>query len=129
MRLALGLLIAAGQFATAQLPIDSQLAAEIAKIHTTEWTPQLLYDEPLYEGMNANWNGLLGEGGGDVSTILSDIVVSNFGKSQDVAKASQWYSVFASGPGIFGLGSKVPGYDISNPKYTNGGVNHFGSFV
>jgi hypothetical protein len=103
------------------------VAAEIAKIHTTEWTPQLLYDEPLYKGMNANWNGLLGEGGGDVSTMLNDIVVNNFGKSKDVVKASQWYSVFASGPGIFGLGSKVPGYDMSDPKYTNGGVNHFGS--
>ena len=103
------------------------VAAEIAKIHTTEWTPQLLYDEPLYKGMNANWNGLLGEGGGEVSTALNDIVVNNFGKSKDVAKASQWYSVFASGPGIFGLGSKVQGYDMSDPKYTNGGVNHFGS--
>jgi hypothetical protein len=103
------------------------VAAEIAKIHTTEWTPQLLYDEPLYKGMNANWNGLLGAGGGEVSTVLNDIVVSNFGKSRDVTQASQWYSVFASGPGIFGLGSKVPGYDISDPNYTNGGVNHFGS--
>ena len=34
------------------------VAAEIAKIHTIEWTPQLLYDEPLYIGMNANWSGL-----------------------------------------------------------------------
>ena len=34
------------------------VAAEIAKIHTTEWTTQLLYDEPLYRGMNANWHGL-----------------------------------------------------------------------
>ncbi len=34
------------------------VAAEIAKIHTIEWTPQLLYDEPLYLGMNGNWNGL-----------------------------------------------------------------------
>ncbi len=38
------------------------VAAEIAKIHTIEWTPQLLYDEPLYKAMNANWNGLLGTG-------------------------------------------------------------------
>ena len=38
------------------------VAAEIAKIHTIEWTPQLLYDEPLYRGMNANWSGLLGDG-------------------------------------------------------------------
>jgi len=103
------------------------VAAEIAKIHTIEWTPQLLYNEPLYLGMNGNWFGLLGQNGGLLSKALSDIVVNNFGKSTDAAKASAWYSVFASGPGIFGLGSHVNGYDITNPKYTNGGVNHFGS--
>jgi hypothetical protein len=103
------------------------VAAEIAKIHTTEWTPQLLYNEPLYLGMNGNWNGLLGANGGLLAKALSDVIVQNFGKSKDPAKATEWYSVFASGPGIFGLGSKVPGYDITNPKYTNGGVNHFGS--
>ena len=84
------------------------VAAEIAKIHTTEWTPQLLYNEPLYKGMNANWNGLLGTGDPDVSKALSDIIVHDFGESKDAEKAAQWYSVFASGPGIFGLGSKVP---------------------
>lgn len=103
------------------------VSAEIAKIHTTEWTPQLLYDKPLYLGMNANWSGLLGAGGKEVSKALNDIVVHNFGKSGDVEKATQWYSVFASGPGIFGLGSKVRGYDIAKPEHTNGGVNHFGS--
>ena len=103
------------------------VSAEIAKIHTTEWTPQLLYDEPLYKGMNANWNGLLGSGDPDVSTALSNIVVHGFGKSKNATKESQWYSVFASGPGIFGLGSKVPHYDITNPNDVNGGVNHFGS--
>jgi len=103
------------------------VAAEIAKIHTIEWTPQLLYNEPLYLGMNGNWNGLLGDQGGLLSKALSDVIVNNFGKSKDAAKATEWYSVFASGPGIFGLGSKVHGYDITNPKYTNGGVNHFGS--
>ena len=103
------------------------VAAEIAKIHTTEWTPQLLYGEPLYEGMNANWNGLLGQGQPVVSKALNDIIVHNFGNSKDVTKTTQWYSVFASGPGIFGLGSKVPGYDITKAKFINGGVNHFGS--
>jgi len=103
------------------------VSAEIAKIHTIEWTPQLLYDEPLYKGMNANWSGLLGPGGGEVSKVLGDIVTKNFGKSANVAKATQWYSVFASGPGIFGLGSKISGYDVSNPEHVNGGVNHFGS--
>ena len=48
------------------------VAAEIAKIHTIEWTPQLLYDEPLYKGMNANWNGLLGTGDPDDSKALAD---------------------------------------------------------
>jgi hypothetical protein len=36
------------------------VSAEIAKIHTIDWTTQLLYDEPLYLGMNANWGGLPG---------------------------------------------------------------------
>ncbi|MFN7996782.1 MAG: peroxidase family protein [Bryobacteraceae bacterium] len=103
------------------------VSAEIAKIHTIEWTPQLLYDEPLYKAMNANWNGLLGAGGGDVSKVLADIVTKNFGKSADLAESTQWYSVFASGPGIFGLGSKISGYDVSKPEHVNGGVNHFGS--
>lgn len=103
------------------------VAAEIAKIHTIEWTPQLLYNEPLYLGMNGNWNGLLGANGGLLSKALGNVVSQNFGKSEDVAKATTWYSVFASGPGILGLGSKAHGYDITDPKYTNGGVNHFGS--
>jgi len=103
------------------------VAAEIAKIHTVEWTPQLLYDEPLYKGMNANWNGLLGTGDPDDSKALSDIVVHGFGKSKNATKESQWYSVFASGPGIFGMGSKVSHYSITNPDNVNGGVNHFGS--
>ncbi|MES1258027.1 MAG: peroxidase family protein [Acidobacteriota bacterium] len=110
-------------FAVARLVVS----AEIAKIHTIEWTPQLLYDEPLYEGMNGNWNGLLGTGQPLVSKALADLVTRNFGRSKDVKKSSQWYSVFASGPGIFGLGSQVSHYDITNPEYTGGGVNHFGS--
>ena len=121
------------------------VAAEIAKIHTTEWTPQLLYDEPLYRGMNANWSGLLGGPLGDnkaVADALGQIVTQSFGKSTDVKKAGQWYSVFASGPGIFGLGSQIYAddplfavfdknkkdiWDLRNPDHVNGGVNHFGS--
>ena len=121
------------------------VAAEIAKIHTTEWTPQLLYDEPLYRGMNANWSGLLGGPLGDnqaVADALGQIVTQSFGKSTDAKKAGQWYSVFASGPGIFGLGSQVYAddpvfaildknkkdiWDLRNPDHVNGGVNHFGS--
>jgi len=110
-------------FAAARLVV----AAEIAKIHTIEWTPQLLYNEPLYKGMNGNWNGLIGTGDPDVSKALADIISKDFGRSRNSTKATDWYSVFSSGPGIFGLGSKVPGYDITKAEYINGGVNHFGS--
>jgi hypothetical protein len=101
--------------------------AEIAKIHTTEWTPQLLYDDVGYKALNANWNGLFGNNNPQATKALNDIIVYNFGKSKDVEKASQWYSVFASGPGIFGLGSRTKHYDITNPEHLNAGVNHFGS--
>jgi hypothetical protein len=103
------------------------VTAEIAKIHTTEWTPQLLYGEPLYKGMNGNWNGLLGTGDPDVSKALSNVIANDFGKSKNVEKTTQWYSILASGPGIFGIGSKVHNYDLNNPATVNGGVNHFGS--
>ena len=117
------------------------VSAEIAKIHTTEWTPQLLYDEPLYLGMNANWHGLF-YGHDLVQAALEKIVVNNFGKSTNAKKATQWYSVFAAGPGIFGLGSRVYADDaifaafdpkktdiwsLKNPDHVNGGINHFGS--
>lgn len=117
------------------------VAAEIAKIHTIEWTPQLLYDEPLFLGMNANWGGLF-EGHPWVEHALEAVVVQNFGKSTDARKAGQWYSALASGPGIVGLGAQVykddrffarhdPKKDdiwnLANPDDVNGGVNHFGS--
>jgi hypothetical protein len=117
------------------------VSAEIAKIHTTEWTTQLLYNEPLYLGMNANWHGLLKDSP-LLAKALEKIVVNNFGESEDAKQAGQWYSVFASGPGIFGLGNhvyvdnprfakfdpkKTDLWDLKNPDHVNGGVNHFGS--
>ena len=117
------------------------VAAEIAKIHTTEWTPQLLYNEPLFLGLNANWHGLLKDFP-QAREALEKIVVQNFGPSRDIKEATQWYSVFASGSGIFGLGNHVYAdepifaafdpakedlWDLSNPDHVNGGINHFGS--
>ncbi len=101
------------------------VSAEIAKIHTIEWTTQLLYDEPLFRGMNSNWNGLIADDNG-VSRALS-AVVTKLGESRKAKVADTWYSVLASGPGIFGLGSTKRGWDLSNPADVNGGVNHFGS--
>jgi hypothetical protein len=117
------------------------VSAEIAKIHTIEWTTQLLYDEPLYRGMNANWNGLFDDKSDMVQDALAE-VVTGLGTRDDVDSANKWYSVLAAGPGIFGLGSKrfegqskfsvltgnaTDVWSITNIDHLNGGVNHFGS--
>ena len=101
------------------------VAAEIAKIHTIEWTTQLLYDEPLFRGMNANWGGLLH--GDNIVTDALATVVRNLGNSLQTTKANTWYSVLASGPGIFGLGSHKDNWSSANVDDLNGGTNHFGS--
>lgn len=111
------------------------IAAEIAKIHTIEWTTQLLYNEPLYKGMNANWNGLLDKSS-SVSQHLADIV-GDLRNSTDPQFHNEYYSIFAAGPGIFGIGSKAPGWSMkADDKLTaddelklfvNHGTNHFGS--
>jgi len=110
------------------------IAAEIAKIHTIEWTPQLLYGEPMYLGMNSNWFGLLKDFK-IVSSALDKVVHHGLAKSDKAKKSSGWYSVLSSGPGIFGLGNDTGGsflkkshqWDLSNPDHVNGGINHFGS--
>ena len=117
------------------------VAAEIAKIHTIEWTTQLLYNEPMHLGMNANWNGLL-EKDNPVSNVLQKIVVNQLKNEPEEKKANQLYSALAAGAGIFGLGSHRyadrPGFlgylpdkkdiwDLKNPEHVNGGTNHFGS--
>ena len=94
------------------------VAAEIAKIHTIEWTPQLLYDEPLYTGMNSNWYGLV-KGHPLIEKALAR-VVDKLGKSEKESKATSWYSVFASGPGIIGTGTTKKGWDLTNPDDVNG---------
>ncbi|HEX5759598.1 MAG TPA: peroxidase family protein [Thermoanaerobaculia bacterium] len=110
------------------------IAAEIAKIHTIEWTTQLLYDEPLYRAMNGNWSGLFG-GHAAVRGALQRVVAA-LNRSSDGRRATQWYSVLASGPGIIGIGShrytwglrgRRDAWSLADPDDVNGGVNHFGS--
>jgi hypothetical protein len=116
------------------------VAAEIAKIHTIEWTTQLLYNEPMNRGMNANWQGLFEEPG-VVADALKE-VVRRLGDSEDAKKANSLYAALAGGPGIFGLGNRVydgvplvglldpnkeDRWDLNNDDHINGGVNHFGS--
>ncbi|MGB5253413.1 MAG: peroxidase family protein [Sedimenticolaceae bacterium] len=127
------------------------VSAEIAKIHTIEWTTQLLYDEPLFAGMNSNWFGLFNQEEGRVSQILrrilskdenllsstSEKVAGWLSDSDDAKKGNSLYSVLASGAGIFGLGNKKTegmlwwkhdGWNLKNlVEDVNGGINHFGS--
>ena len=48
---------------------------------------ELLYDEPLYLGMNANWKGLF-HNSDLVSGMLEKIVLNNFGQSENARPAS-----------------------------------------
>ena len=99
-----------GLFEIARLVI----AAEIAKIHTIEWTTQLLYNEPVYLAMLANWSGLLQD-----YPLVSAALRHVLQRPGTAGGHPDWFAAFAAGPGIIGLGSDGP--DI------NGGVNHFGS--
>jgi hypothetical protein len=77
------------------------VAAEIAKIHTIEWTTQLLYNEPLYRGMNGNWNGVFDKNS-LASRELAD-VVKRLAASDNTLLSNQFFSILAAGPGIVGL--------------------------
>ena len=89
--------------------------------------------------MNANWSGLL-DGDAIASGPRSRQVVARTSASRATARRRRpWYSVFAIGPGIFGLGNRVyptpiaphaakpDVWSLANPDHVNGGINHFGS--
>ena len=127
------------------------VSALIAKIHTVEWTPQLLYDEPLHAAMNSNWFGLFNQNEDRVSKVLrrivgsdeslpsriSDRIAARLGGADDARASNSLYSVLASGAGIFGLGNtrregapwrRRDVWDLADLEGdVNGGVNHFGS--
>ena len=93
------------------------VSAEIAKIHTTEWTPQLLYNEPLYQGMNANWNGLLGTGEPEVSKALSRYCGERASESPRTWRRPP-SGIRCSLPGraFSGSAARCTGYDITKPE-------------
>jgi hypothetical protein len=96
------------------------VSAEMAKIHTIEWTTQLLYDEPLYIGMNANWSGVFKDD--SIASKVTQRIVRRLADSANPKLANQFYSALAAGPGIFGAGS-----DLGYPAGINEGPNHFGT--
>ncbi|HKR80799.1 MAG TPA: peroxidase family protein, partial [Nitrospira sp.] len=111
------------------------VSAEIAKIHTIEWTTQLLYDEALNKGMNANWSGLA-KNHPMVSAAI-ETVMDRMKQSGDLAEANLRYSAFAGGPGIFGMRNEIRDcwhifycpnkWTFPTPDHINGGTHHFGS--
>ena len=126
------------------------VSAEMAKIHTIEWTTQLLYGEPLFLGMNSNWFGLFNLEEDNVSQVLrkmfdqesnilsrsSEKLARKYDTDGEGDVSNTLYSILASGAGIFGLNNsrqeghlwwKHDAWDIGNPQHVNGGVNHFGS--
>jgi hypothetical protein len=101
------------------------ISAEIAKIHTIEWTTQLLYDEPLYIGMNSNWSGLFKDN--DLAARVLARILDRLKESDVAKKQNQIFSAFAAGPGIVGLGANKHDWRLANPDDVNGGTNHFGA--
>ncbi|MCC7273354.1 MAG: oxygenase [Alphaproteobacteria bacterium] len=113
------------------------VAAEIAKIHTIEWTPQLLYDEPLNLAMNSNWSGLFARQP-LIAGVMERVLIPALRRSGDPAYANVLYSALAAGPGIFGTGNTryrsalhrrlgKDDWSLADPAHVNGGTNHFGS--
>jgi hypothetical protein len=111
------------------------VSAEIAKIHTIEWTTQLLYDEALHRGMNANWSGLFERY--SVVGAAVETAMERMKDSGDLTDANLTYSAFAGGPGIFGMRNEIRDcwhvffcpntWTFPNPDHINGGTHHFGS--
>ena len=103
------------------------VSAEIAKIHTIEWTTQLLYDDPLFNAMNSNWSGVFDEG--SRLSAISERFRQGVTESSNPDKSNLLGSIFASGSGIVGSGSRLddPDWNLANLGDVNGGVNHFGS--
>jgi hypothetical protein len=75
--------------------------------------------------MDSNWNGVFG--GSPILRNALSHVVDRFNDSDRVSRRTTLYSVFTSGPGIIGTGSRKAGWDIADLDDVNGGVNHFGS--
>jgi len=72
----------------------------------------------------------------NILSRASSRIAGFLGRHGEGDDSNAWYSVLASGAGIFGLGSKREkgllwwkrdAWDISSPQDVNGGTNHFGS--
>jgi hypothetical protein len=104
-------------------------AAVMAKIHTVEWTPAILPNPTLYDGMLANWYGLITNlFGGKRKKALEEIPISNrelggivgnpqahfadFGLSEEFTAVYRMHSLLPDSVRVYSLGSNEVVADI-----------------
>lgn len=102
-------------------------AAVMAKIHTVEWTPAILPNKVLHDGMLANWYGLVTELFGG-KRALEDIPITNrelggiignpqatfadFGLSEEFTAVYRMHSLLPDSVKVFPTGSTEPVVDV-----------------
>ena len=89
------------------------VSAVIAKIHTIEWTPQLLFNRPLDMAMNANWHGIITDKDNQSDSFsdqttraavsLADAAMRTLLSNLQKVQADSLISLAAAGPGIVGM--------------------------
>ncbi|MEP7019035.1 MAG: peroxidase family protein [Pseudonocardiales bacterium] len=104
-------------------------AAVMAKIHTVEWTPAILPNETLYDGMLANWYGLITNlFGGKRKKALEEIPITNrelggivgnpqarfadFGLSEEFTAVYRMHSLLPDSVRVYKPGETEPVADI-----------------
>lgn len=89
------------------------VSAIIAKIHTIEWTPQLIFNRPAELAMNANWHGIVTDKNNQSDTFgdratrsivsLADAAMRTLLSNLQKAQADSLVALAAAGPGIVGM--------------------------
>jgi Animal haem peroxidase len=94
------------------------ISALIAKIHTIEWTPQLLFNPVLDAGMNSNWHGIAAHRFGADNAAVT--------KFQTFAQhALQFIKDENKSPLPF-ESNTLFAYGVAGPGIVGGPTNHFG---
>jgi hypothetical protein len=98
------------------------ISALIAKIHTIEWTPQLLFNPVLDAGMNSNWHGIAAHRFGE-----DNWAVKRFESlSRSVLNTLRTVEAANIKPGESSPSNKIFAFGVAAPGIVGGRANHFG---
>lgn len=98
------------------------ISALIAKIHTIEWTPQLLFNPLLDAGMNSNWHGIAAHKFGE-----DKLAVKRFeALSRNIFNTLQKIEAKNIKPGDTSAANKIFAYGVAAPGIVGSKSNHFG---